>query len=112
MTSSESGRTRAYDEDLRWKMIWQSEALSLSHRIIAKNLGVDKSTVSRTVSLFYATGGVTKKKYPGDRHFCILTTTAQMLILNLVVKRPGVSLRELQEELLIQLMVDMDLSTI
>ena len=67
MTSSESSRTRAYAEYLRWKMIWQSEALSLHQTTIAENLGVDRSTVSRTVNVFRSTGGVSKKKYPKDR---------------------------------------------
>ncbi len=46
MTSSESSRTKAYAEDLRWKIVWQSQALSLSQKTVGKNLGVDRSTVS------------------------------------------------------------------
>ena len=79
MTSSEPGRTRAYGNDLRWKMVWQSETLMLSHSTVARNLGVDRSTVSRTVSLFKTTGGVSKKSYPKERHHKKLTTPAQML---------------------------------
>ena len=77
-------------------MVWQSEVLSLNQERVAINLGVDRSTVSRTVSLFYATSLVSKKKYPKDRHFMKLTTPAQMLILNLVTAKPGVYLKELQ----------------
>ncbi len=62
--------------------------------------------------LFQATGGVSKMKYRKDRHFRKLTTPAQMLILNLVIHKPGVYLKELQEELLTQLMVNVDTSTI
>ena len=69
MTSSEPNRTRAYDEDLRWKMVWQSEVLSLKQDRIAQHLGVDRSTVSRTVRIFRQTGQVAKKCYPKE-HAC------------------------------------------
>ena len=109
MTSSEPNRTRAYDEDLRWKMVWQSEVLSLKQDRIAQHLGVDRSTVSRT---FRQTGQVAKKCYPKEQHFRKLTSPAEMLILNLILKRPGIYLKEIQEELLLQLMIDVDESTI
>ena len=41
-----------------------------------------------------------------------LTTPAQMLILNFILSKPGVYLKELQEELLLQLMINVDPSTI
>ena len=47
MSSCESRRTRAYHDDLRWKAVWQGEALGYSHDKIARNLSVDRSTVSR-----------------------------------------------------------------
>lgn len=112
MTSYEPKRTRAYAEDLRWKMVWQNQALSLKQDVIAENLGVDRSTVSRTLRLFSATGGVTKKSYPKERHYRKLTAPAEVLILNLIMKKPGIYLKELQEELLFQLMIDVDISTI
>ena len=93
-------------------MIWQSEALALPHSAVAANLGVDRSTVSRTVSLFCATGGVSKKLYPKDRHFRKLSTPAQMLILHLVMSRPGIYLKEIREEIIVQLMIQVDISTI
>ena len=52
MTSSESKCARAYANDLHWKMVRQSEVLSLNQETVAINLGVDRSTVSRTVSFF------------------------------------------------------------
>ena len=58
MSSCEPGRRSAYSEDLRWKMVWQSEGLGLPNRIVAKNLCVDSSTVSRTLAVFRATGSV------------------------------------------------------
>ena len=112
MTSCEPNRTRAYDEDLRWRMVWQSEALNYSMKKIAGNLCVDRSTVSRTLNLFRCTGSVTKKNYPTDKAFRKLAYPAQILILNLVVSRPGIYLIEIQMELLNILMIEVDISTI
>jgi predicted transcriptional regulator len=43
-------------------MVYQREALNLSYEAIGHNLGVDPSTVYRTVNLF-KTGNVDKKQY-------------------------------------------------
>ena len=99
MTSIEPARTSAYSEDLRWRMIWQKEALGLTYEEVAKNLGVDKATVWRTVSLFQETGNVTKKVYPKEKAFRMLTTPAQLLIFHLVCQNPGIYLSEIQTEL-------------
>ena len=112
MTSIEKRRTRAYDDDLRWRMVWQSEVCGLLHEEIAKNLLVDRSTVSRTVGLFNATGSVSKKIYPSKKAYRKLTDPAQFLILNLVLSKPGILLKEIQCELLLQLMVEVEISTI
>lgn len=112
MTSLESKRTRDYDEDLRWRMVWQSEVHELSHEDIAANLLVDRSTVTRIVNLFNATGSVSKKVYPCEKAFRKVTGPAQLLILNLVIKNPGILLKEIQAELLLQLMIEVDISTI
>ena len=50
MTSCEPGRTRAYSEDLRWRIVWQREALGKKCKDVASNLGVDAATVSRVVT--------------------------------------------------------------
>ncbi len=42
-TSCEPSRTSAYS---RWRMVWQREALRLTYSSIARNLGVDESTVT------------------------------------------------------------------
>ena len=65
-SSCESKRTKAYDGDLRWRMVYQAKVLSKSYREIGECLNVDSSTVCRTVALFDDTGGVAKHKYPGN----------------------------------------------
>ena len=74
--------TKAYNEDLRWRIAWQSEAMGLPQAKIAANLIVDKSTVSRILSIFHHTGEVSKKVYPKEQAFRKLTEPAQFLILN------------------------------
>ena len=80
--------------------------------MIASNLGVDKATVSRTINLFHTTGKVTKRSYPSDRANRTLTTPGQLFILDLVVKKPGIYLREIQQELHDFLIVDVSICTI
>ena len=46
MTSCKPGRTRAYNEDLYWRIVWQREALGKKCRNVALNLGVDTATIS------------------------------------------------------------------
>ena len=99
-------------EDLRWRMVWQREALGYTYSDIAQKLCVDKSTESRTVNLFRTIGSVAKKPYPEGRAFCKLTLPAQLLILHLVLDRPGTYLREIQYELLSVLKVEVSESAV
>ncbi len=112
MTSSEKKRSSAYSEDIRWRMVWQKEALQISIPQIAKNLCVDKSTVSKTLELFYATGEVSKKPYPKEKAHRKITAPVEQLIFQLVLDRPGILLREIQSELDSQLYLDVSVSGI
>jgi transposase len=51
MTSYEPGKTRAYSEDLHWRIVWQREALGKQCKNVASNLRVDLATVSRVVTM-------------------------------------------------------------
>lgn len=97
-TSMEPGRTSAYSEDLRWRMVYQHEVLGLSYRKIARNLNVDHSTVNRVLARFHATGDVAPTRPPGRRSD--LTTIDELVILENVIERPGIYLHELQTDLL------------
>jgi len=99
MASREPHCSSAYSEDLRWRMVWQSEALGCSYSTIAQNLNVDKSTVCRTIQLLYSTGTVSKRDYPKDSTARKLSNPAQLSILHLVIKQPGIYLHEIQREL-------------
>ena len=55
-TTCEPTQSSAYPDDLRWRMVYQHEALDLTCEAIAANLNVDSSTVSRIVQLFRVDG--------------------------------------------------------
>lgn len=110
-TSYEPSRSSAYSEDLRWRIIWQREGLGYTYGKISVNLGVDASTVQRTVTLFKNTGSVHKRPYPKDKAARKLTPIAQLFILNLVVQKPGIYLHEIQKELQVTLLLEVSSST-
>jgi len=112
MTSCEHSRSSAYDKNLRWHIVWQKEGLGLSDDTIASNLNIDKSTVSRTVQRFITTGTVAKLPYPKETVTRKLTDPAKLFIFNLVLSSPGISLREIQEELLYTLLIHIDVTNI
>lgn len=111
-TSCEPWRSSAYSVDLRWRMLWQRKALGLTYSTIASNLGVDKSTILRTVHLFDRTGSLKKRTYPKERASRKLTTFAQQFVLNLVLQKPGIYLHEIQEELEHSLLLEVSVSTL
>jgi len=111
-TSYERHRTKAYSDDVRWRVVWQVEGLQHTHKKVAQNLGIDKSTVSRIVTLFRSTGSVSSKPFPKEKAFRKLTAPAQLAILNFVLQNPGAQLKEIQEMLLQHLLLSVDVSSI
>jgi len=53
------GRTKAYNEDLRWRMVWQRLINGYTIKEIVSNLYVAESTVWRVVDHFERTGSST-----------------------------------------------------
>ena len=79
--SCERTRTKAYNDDVRWRIVWQAMGLNFSVSKIAANLCVDESTVHRIINKFQETGEVQKKIYPLDKAYRKLTEPAQLFIL-------------------------------
>ena len=102
--SCEGRRTKAYDNDLRWRMVYQVKVQNLRHREVARNLCVDQSTVSRTVALFADTGSLQPWDCKSDYD--------KLVILETVIDQPGVFLRELQSKLESITGTQVDVSTI
>lgn len=107
--SSEPTRSSAYDEDLRWKMVWQRVALGKKLTEVARNLCVGVSTVHRIVQQFETTGAVSKKPYSTAGRPSKLSTPIQLTLLHLVLEKPGIYLWEIKQEL--KLLFDLDVST-
>ena len=107
MASCEPRRCSAYNDDLRWRVVWQRRTLGCSHDAIATNPNVDVSTVRGILDIFSATGTVSKKKYPTERAFRIITEPVQLFILHLVLRKPGIYLREITAEVELTLGLDL-----
>ena len=60
--SAEPSRTSPYSNDLRYRMIFQTQGMGLTCEEVAKNLCVDTSTVYRMVSKFNTTGELRPNK--------------------------------------------------
>ena len=83
--------------------------MGFTYEQIARNLCIDKATVSRTLTLFHATGQVSKRPYPKDRAVRKLTVPVQLQILQLVIENPGIYLHQVQEQL--QQLLQLEIST-
>ena len=93
MTSIEPLRSRAYHEDLRWRIVYQKEMLDLPNQQIASNLCVDESTVWRTIKRFYDERNVDPIKNKGGYHK--LSNFEKIAILEAVVEKPSIYLKEI-----------------
>ena len=114
MASCEPKRTSVCSEDLRWRIVWQSEGLNRKCTKIASNLGVDTVTVSKTLSLFRCTGDVHKKTYYSEKAFRKLNISLEYMIIHIVLMHPGIYLHEVhvQKELHEETGAEVCLSTI
>ena len=78
---------------------------------VRQNSCVDPSTVSRTLSLFNASGNVEERKYPPNTGTAVLTEIDKIIILETVVEKPETYLREIQQTLIQETGTDIDTST-
>ena len=111
-SSCETGRTSAYSEDIRWRMVYQRICLRKSYRDIAECLNVDSSTVRRTVALFEESGSVEKCKYPPNTGTTKLTDIGKLFVLEIAIDNPGIYLREIKQKLMEETGIDVNESTI
>ena len=97
--SSEPKRSSAYSDDVIWRIIWQKEVLKLTDKEVAANLCISPSTVQRFVTVFKTTGRVSKRSYPSEQAHRSITKPAEVFIIDLLLGKPGIYLREVQFEL-------------
>ena len=91
------GRTKAYNEDLRWCMVWQRLINSYTIKEIASNLYVAESTIWRVVDRFERTGTVTPNR--ATSRALRLHEHDELLLIELVCDMPSIYLREIQATL-------------
>lgn len=111
-TTCEPNRTKAYSEDLRWRMVWQVLVEGFKYSQVAQHLNVDVATVWRIVELFNTTGTVEPKKYPESRLYTKLTRPLELLILHTVLDQPGIYLKDIKKKIYLTTGADISLSCI
>ena len=94
----EPGRTRAYDNDLRWRIVWQKNVNNWSTEEISKSLCVSPATVWRILDRFERTGSVDPTKRANNQ-VKLLHEHDVFLLVQLVCENPSIYLKEIQLEL-------------
>ena len=90
---------RAYAVDLRWWIVWSYLALNSTPAEAAERFCLSERTVRRYIDCFYRTGDILPNdSVHGPRK--LLGDHEQLILLQLILSRPGVYLHELQTELL------------
>ena len=88
-----------YAVDLRWRIVWSYLTLNSTSAEVAELFSLSERTVRRYVDLFYRTGDIVPKDcVHGPRK--LLGNHEQLTLLHLILSRPGIYLRELQDDLL------------
>ena len=94
---SEQGRTAAYSDDLRWRIVWQKIVDGFDDKDISQNLHISRSTVMRILDRFERTGCVSPNKATPRAHS--LHEHDEFLLIQLVSENPSTYLRELKHML-------------
>ena len=92
----EPSRSKAYSDDMKWRMVYQRHMAGLTYEQIAANLNVDPSTVYKTVKRFDEEGTVETRKNSGANK--TLTAYDELLIIQTVLDRPSTYLKEIQRQ--------------
>ena len=102
---------KAYSVDLRWRIVWSYLAQQLSISELADTFSVNERTVRRYIDLFYSTGDI-EPKSGGQGPKRILGEYEQLILLRLILTKPGIYLTEVQSGLLEKFGVLVSLPTI
>ena len=86
----------SYSNDLRWRIVWLNVFLEVTAQNVAKVMHVSERTVYRYAERFRVTGDVwpsVKRNSPAQ----LLCEFEELLLIQLILARPGIYLRELQQ---------------
>ena len=98
MTSVEPCRRKAYQSDLRWRIVWQRLSLGPTFKQIAMRLNNAVSTAKNIYSLFEVSGDVEPKLCGPRRELRKLDDHMELLILGLILDNPSLYLSEVCEK--------------
>ena len=94
--SAEPGRTTAYSDDIRWRVIWQRLVRELSFSEIAKNLNIAVGTAHNVWSRFMLIGEVSAKKQPPRYNKRKLDDYQELLLTGLILEKPQLYISEMR----------------
>ena len=89
--SAEPGRTKLYQEDLRWRGIWSVLAHGRTYKESAARLGVCPATVGNWWTLFTQTGDVVGRPHHVES---LLDEYGTIYLLTLLERQPSLRLHE------------------
>ena len=102
---------KAYSLDLRWRIVWSYLAHHLTLSELAHTYNLSERTVRRYIVNFHRTGDIQPKKgRRGPKK--LLGEYEQIVLLQMILERPGIYLVELQMKLLEKFWVHISLPTI
>ena len=86
---------KAYDIDLRWRILWQKILYDMSNEEVAANLFICPKTVARVHSLFLRTGDVSGEACGRPVGTTTLYEHEEYFIIDFVLRKPTTQLHEL-----------------
>ena len=89
---------KSYSADLRWRIVWQVCLQGKCVEEVARGLYVSEKSVRRYVDLYVTSGEVTREQSHHSPHRK-LNDFEELTLLQSVLSKPGLYLRELQQEL-------------
>ena len=102
---------KAYATDLRWRVVWLYITQYLEVHEISKQLSILERTVRRYIHPFEQIGDI---KPVSQRHgpHRLLGEFEQLMLLRLVLDKPGIYLHEVQSEWVARFGIDVCVSTL
>ena len=95
--SAEPNRKKAYQADLRWRIVYQKIGMNLSYQQIATNLNIAASTAHRTYSLFVQTGNVDPAPHSRREEQHKLDERSELYVVGIVLNNSAMYLEEIRQ---------------
>ena len=89
---------KAYSTDLRWRIVWSYLAHHSTPAELAGMFSLSERSVRRYIELFHQTGDI-EPKDGGHGPLKLLGEYEQLVLLHMILDRPGIYLSELQMKL-------------